>query len=114
MAAQMVAAPHNILLVILMGKLLSMIIAKETIYWLDYGPDDYAGVTWSNTGNQKSFYWLDEQLGLCTGSTNQKLAQRNDNTKGIIIKKHCSRLPGIFKACKKFRNLKTTSADNIL
>ncbi len=32
---------------------------KETILWLDYGPDDYAGVTWSNTGNQKLFIgWM--------------------------------------------------------
>lgn len=27
--------------------------------WLDYGPDDYAGVTWSNTGNRKIFLgWM--------------------------------------------------------
>lgn len=32
---------------------------KETVLWLDYGPDDYAGVTWSNTGNQKLFLgWM--------------------------------------------------------
>ncbi|MES2850849.1 MAG: glycoside hydrolase family 32 protein [Bacteroidota bacterium] len=33
--------------------------SKETIYWLDFGPDDYAGVTWSNTGDQKLFLgWM--------------------------------------------------------
>lgn len=33
--------------------------SKETVYWLDYGPDDYAGVTWSNTSNQKLFLgWM--------------------------------------------------------
>ena len=27
--------------------------------WIDYGPDDYAGVTWSNTGNRKVFLgWM--------------------------------------------------------
>ena len=27
--------------------------------WLDYGPDDYAGITWSNTGNRKIFLgWM--------------------------------------------------------
>jgi fructan beta-fructosidase len=27
--------------------------------WVDYGPDDYAGVTWSNTGNRKIFIgWM--------------------------------------------------------
>ena len=27
--------------------------------WIDYGPDDYAGVTWSNTGNRKIFIgWM--------------------------------------------------------
>jgi fructan beta-fructosidase len=32
---------------------------KETMRWLDHGPDDYAGVTWSNTGNQKLFLgWM--------------------------------------------------------
>lgn len=27
--------------------------------WLDYGPDEYAGITWSNTGNRKIFLgWM--------------------------------------------------------
>jgi fructan beta-fructosidase len=27
--------------------------------WMDYGPDDYAGITWSNTGNRKIFLgWM--------------------------------------------------------
>ncbi len=27
--------------------------------WIDYGPDDYAGVTWNNTGNRKIFLgWM--------------------------------------------------------
>jgi fructan beta-fructosidase len=31
---------------------------KET-KWLDYGPDEYAGITWSNTGNRKIFLgWM--------------------------------------------------------
>jgi fructan beta-fructosidase len=31
--------------------------------WLDYGPDDYAGVTWSNTGSRKIFLgWMSNWL----------------------------------------------------
>jgi len=35
-------------------------VAYDTITrWLDYGPDDYAGVTWSNTGERKIFLgWM--------------------------------------------------------
>lgn len=31
--------------------------------WLDYGPDDYAGITWSNTGKRKIFIgWMSNWL----------------------------------------------------
>ncbi len=31
--------------------------------WLDYGPDDYAGITWSNTGDRKIFIgWMSNWL----------------------------------------------------
>jgi fructan beta-fructosidase len=31
--------------------------------WLDYGPDEYAGVTWSNTGNRRIFLgWMSNWL----------------------------------------------------
>lgn len=31
--------------------------------WLDYGPDEYAGVTWNNTGNRKLFLgWMSNWL----------------------------------------------------
>jgi fructan beta-fructosidase len=31
--------------------------------WVDYGPDDYAGVTWSNTGDEKIFLgWMSNWL----------------------------------------------------
>ena len=31
----------------------------ETTLWVDYGPDNYAGVTWSNTGDKKLFLgWM--------------------------------------------------------
>ncbi len=33
--------------------------SHSNIKWIDYGPDDYAGVTWSNTGNSKIFLgWM--------------------------------------------------------
>jgi fructan beta-fructosidase len=33
------------------------------IRWIDYGPDDYSGVTWSNTGNRKIFLgWMGNWL----------------------------------------------------
>lgn len=32
---------------------------NDKIKWIDYGPDDYAGVTWSNTGDRKIFLgWM--------------------------------------------------------
>jgi fructan beta-fructosidase len=31
----------------------------DKIRWLDYGPDEYAGITWGNTGNRKIFLgWM--------------------------------------------------------
>ena len=31
----------------------------STIKWIDYGPDDYAGITWNNTGRRKIFLgWM--------------------------------------------------------
>lgn len=34
-----------------------------TVRWIDYGPDDYAGVTWSNTGDRKIFLgWMSNWL----------------------------------------------------
>lgn len=33
--------------------------AGNTVKWIDFGPDDYAGVTWNNTGNRKIFLgWM--------------------------------------------------------
>ncbi len=33
--------------------------AQTNTKWIDYGPDDYAGVTWSNTGSRKIFLgWM--------------------------------------------------------
>ncbi len=33
--------------------------SKEKVLWLDYGPDDYAGVTWSNVENKRLFIgWM--------------------------------------------------------
>jgi fructan beta-fructosidase len=36
---------------------------NTNIKWLDYGPDEYAGVTWSNTGGRKIFLgWMSNWL----------------------------------------------------
>lgn len=36
---------------------------KTDTRWIDYGPDDYAGVTWSNTGDRKVFLgWMSNWL----------------------------------------------------
>lgn len=33
--------------------------AQQTTKWIDYGPDEYAGITWSNTGARKIFLgWM--------------------------------------------------------
>ena len=35
----------------------------KTIKWIDYGPDDYAGITWDNTGSRKIFIgWMSNWL----------------------------------------------------
>lgn len=40
------------------GKTFTPIVNSRT-HWVDYGPDDYAGVTWSNTGTRKIFLgWM--------------------------------------------------------
>ncbi len=37
--------------------------SDTTTKWLDYGPDEYAGVTWSNTGDRKIFLgWMSNWL----------------------------------------------------
>jgi fructan beta-fructosidase len=37
--------------------------AQHETKWLDYGPDDYAGITWSNTGNRRIFLgWMSNWL----------------------------------------------------
>ena len=34
-------------------------VSHKDIKWLDYGPDEYAGITWSNTGDRKIFLgWM--------------------------------------------------------
>jgi fructan beta-fructosidase len=41
----------------------SFIPFTQQLKWLDYGPDEYAGVTWSNTGNRKIFIgWMSNWL----------------------------------------------------
>ena len=36
---------------------------NTNIKWIDYGPDNYAGITWSNTGNRKIFLgWMSNWL----------------------------------------------------
>jgi fructan beta-fructosidase len=36
---------------------------STTTKWLDYGPDEYAGITWNNTGNRKIFLgWMSNWL----------------------------------------------------
>jgi fructan beta-fructosidase len=37
--------------------------SDTTTRWLDYGPDEYAGITWSNTGDRKIFLgWMSNWL----------------------------------------------------
>ena len=37
--------------------------SDTTTHWLDYGPDEYAGITWSNTGDRKIFLgWMSNWL----------------------------------------------------
>lgn len=64
---------------------------QQTIKWLDYGTDNYAGVTWSNTGDKKYFIgWMNnwkyatvtptkEFRGSMTTSRELKLKKTNTN-----------------------------------
>jgi fructan beta-fructosidase len=37
--------------------------SQKDTRWIDFGPDEYAGVTWSNVGNRKLFYgWMSNWL----------------------------------------------------
>ena len=37
--------------------------SDTTTHWLDYGPDEYAGITWNNTGDRKIFLgWMSNWL----------------------------------------------------
>ena len=46
--------------------------------WLDYGPDEYAGITWSNTGDRKIFR-MDEQLAVCRQGAYRKMEKCHDH-----------------------------------
>jgi fructan beta-fructosidase len=49
---------------------------ETDIRWIDYGPDDYAGVTWSNTGNRKIFLgWMSNwKYGMVVPTTTWRSA----------------------------------------
>ena len=54
--------------------------------WLDYGPDEYAGITWSQYRQQKNIFRMDEQLVICQLSAYGEMEKRNDGAKRIKIK----------------------------
>ena len=53
--------------------------------WLDYGPDEYAGVTWSNTGDRKIFLgWMSNwQYGMVVPTKNWRSAMTVPRDLGI-------------------------------
>jgi fructan beta-fructosidase len=64
---------------------------ENTTKWLDYGPDDYAGITWTNTGKRKIFLgWMSNWMyadkvptttwrSATTIPRDLKLVRKNDN-----------------------------------
>ncbi len=54
--------------------------------WLDYGPDEYAGVTWSNTGNRKIFLgWMSNwSYGQLVPSQTWRSAMTLPRTLGLV------------------------------
>ena len=70
----------------------TFIASHSDIRWLDYGPDEYAGITWSNTGDKKIFLgWMSNWLyagalptktwnGAMTLPRELKLRHVGDNT----------------------------------
>jgi len=50
---------------------------KDHDFWVDFGKDNYAGVTWDNTATSdggETFYGMDVELAICKKSTYRKMA----------------------------------------
>ena len=87
--------------------------------WIDYGPDDYAGVTWSNTGNRKIFLgWMSNwQYGTVVPTKNWRSAMtipRELNLEKIGEKYFITSqpLPQLSILNEKVINLKNLDATN--
>ena len=95
---------------------------KET-KWLNYGPDNYAGVTWSNTGSRKIFLgWMSNWLygdkvptspwrGAMTTSVN--LALKEVNQKTYLVSEPVKELQAITSIPKFLNNISFEHTYNI-
>ena len=48
-------------------------------FWVDFGRDNYAGVTWQKSKQKQTLYGMDVQLGLCTSCSYPEMAVFNDH-----------------------------------
>lgn len=97
-------------------------LSKET-KWVDYGPDDYAGVTWSNTGNRKIFLgWMSNWLYAGEVPTvkwrsamtiPRELGLKEVNGQIVLTFEPAKELDNIKGSSKTVKNLKISSTVNL-
>lgn len=89
-----------------------------TTRWLDYGPDEYAGITWSNTGDRKIFLgWMSNWDYATTVPTEKwrsamtiprELQLKHVGSEILITSQPVKELNNILSKSKVVNNLKTT------
>ena len=57
----------------------SFIALDNKTRWLDYGPDEYAGITWSNTSERKIFLGWMSNWRYANVSSYRKMEKCDDN-----------------------------------
>jgi fructan beta-fructosidase len=77
--------------------------------WLDYGPDEYAGITWSNTGNRKLFIgWMSNWLYAQVVPT-EKWRSAMTIPRELILKNTAHGLFVASKPVKELSRIKSTT-----
>lgn len=87
----------------------------DKIRWLDYGPDEYAGITWSNTGNREIFLgWMSNwqyanqvptQKWRNAMTIPRELALKNVNGNILLASKPVAELKNNYYKARTIKNL---------
>lgn len=98
--------------------------ADTAIKWLDYGPDEYAGVTWSNTGDRRIFLgWMSNWEYANQVPTKEwrnamtiprELSLKKVNGKLFIASKPVSELNGITEKAYNLSHLEINSITDLI